>query len=72
MPEEFIKHVKQLGKADQQPDLLTLYDRKGKSISKSYYGICPVKSEALSKTFENSEKKDKPQNTVKSIIHLEH
>ena len=35
MPEEFIKHVKQLGKADQQPDLLTLYDRKGKFISKS-------------------------------------
>ena len=32
MPQEVIDRVNQLGKADHQPELLTFYDRKGRSI----------------------------------------
>ena len=35
MLEEVINHVKQLGKADQQPEMLKFYGRKGKSIDSS-------------------------------------
>ena len=35
MLEEVVNHVKQLGKADQQPEMLKFYYRKGKSIDSS-------------------------------------
>ena len=35
MPKEVINRINELGKADRQPELLTLYDHKGHLISES-------------------------------------
>jgi hypothetical protein len=40
MPQEVIKRVNELGKANGQPELLTFYDRKGRLISETEIQEC--------------------------------
>ena len=48
MPQEVIDRVNQLGKADAQPELLTLYDRKGHLIGESQTPGVPDPTETAS------------------------